>query len=625
MTSYPKSPPRMLSEAHRRMLSDESGIDPGVAAERGYYTARRRSEVPEAFKDYQRRAGLVIPVLTPSGERRVRLRPDRPRKGKDGRVRKYEQAGGIGCVLDVHPRNLERLRDPAVPLWVVEGEKKGDSLTSRGECAVALPGVWNWQRAGAMLPDWDHVEISGRLVYVCFDSDAWSNGNVQLALERLVGALKARGAEVLVVHLEDKTDGSKVGADDYLVAGGTVAELKLRARKFVPEDIGRIRLTRDEQLRARVEDLERRFWSAEWKGMGGASARDVYLKLVEAAKRSGKVHADGIRVVKAQGPLALEAKVSGRTLWKCLNRLEDMGLLYRDNEVRKADKSGAFVLTAETRANVSHKGRRDAGEDQATTPLQTYDPGDLHLRAPRLRWSQPKYTPRRGLVSDTRKVRQSPKAESRDRIERLGKVRAAILDVLDAAGGSATLQEIAGALHRARPRDLRRRNLPMLEETGILTLDGDQVALTDNWLEAVEEQRRLGREIAAEELARERYKLKSRAYHRRHETPQSEPSRASLAAIKRSREQREAGLVAMAERAAAAAKVQEQRRAEAFVRARLRELGRIRLALLQDIWRDEGGDAWTIPAAVEALGCRVEALPEFDNRKFVFAPAEAAA
>ena len=86
-----------------------------------------------------------------------------------------------------------------------------------------------------------------------------------------------------------------------------------------------------------------------------------------------------------------------------------------------------------------------------------------------------------------------------------------------------------------------------------------------------------------------------------------------------------AGLAAIAERAAAAAKTEELRKAEAFVRDRLRELGRIRLELLQDIWHDEGGDPWTIPQAVETLGCRVEELPEFGNRRFVFAPAEYAA
>ena len=141
-----------LSEAHRRMLYDESGISPEVAAERGYYTARWRSEVPEALKDYQRRPGLVIPVLTPSGERRVRLRPDQSRKGKDGRIRKYEQVAGVGCVLDVHPRNLDRLRDPAVPLWVVEGEKKGDALTSRGECAGRCPACGTGSAPGRCCP-----------------------------------------------------------------------------------------------------------------------------------------------------------------------------------------------------------------------------------------------------------------------------------------------------------------------------------------------------------------------------------------------------------------------------------------------------------------------------------------
>ena len=115
----------------------------------------------------------------------------------------------------------------------------------------------------------------------------------------------------------------KTGVDDFLAAGHGIAELKMLARKFEAADVGRIRLSRDQKLRAAVEDLEHRFWAKEWKGMGGASARDVYLKLIETAKRHGKLVKDGIRIVKAQGPLAVEAKVSGRTLWKALNRLEE--------------------------------------------------------------------------------------------------------------------------------------------------------------------------------------------------------------------------------------------------------------------------------------------------------------
>ena len=83
-----------------------------------------------------------------------------------------------------------------------------------------------------------------------------------------------------------------------------------------------------------------------------------------------------------------------------------------------------------------------------------------------------------------------------------------------------------------------------------------------------------------------------------------------------------AGLAAIAERAAAAAKPEEQKRAEASVLDRLADLGRIRLGLLQGIWYDAGGDPWRILAAIEALGCRVEQLPEYGNRRFVFPPAE---
>jgi hypothetical protein len=167
--------------------------------------------------------------------------------------------------------------------------------------------------------------------------------------------------------------------------------------------------------------------------------------------------------------------------------------------------------------------------------------------------------------------------------------------------------------------------LVWLEVAGILVVEGDRVTLTEQWMDRLEDAREMSGELEAEELARRRCLDKSRAFHGRNETPKSEPSTASLEAIRRSREQRKAGLAAIEERAAAAAKVEEQRKAEAFVRDRLRELGRIRLALLQDIARDEGLDAWTIPKAVEVLGYSVEALPEYDNRRFVFAPAEGAA
>jgi hypothetical protein len=187
------------------MLFGESGISSGIAQERSYYTARRRSEVPEVFKNYQRKPGLVVPIYSPDDtSRNWQLRPDKPRTDKKGKPLKYETPGNSKVILDVHPLMLEEVRSGDEDLWITEGIKKADALTSRGLPTVGLIGVWNWQRYGQMLPCWDHVRLEGRRVYVVFDSDVMVKEGVQLALERLVAALEGLGAEVLVVYLPEE-------------------------------------------------------------------------------------------------------------------------------------------------------------------------------------------------------------------------------------------------------------------------------------------------------------------------------------------------------------------------------------------------------------------------------------
>jgi hypothetical protein len=505
-----------LSPPHRRMLLEESGISAGVVAERGYRTVKSRAELL-AFPMWQRRLGLLLPVYSPDGQSTTaQLRPDRPRRDKNGKAIKYDTPSGSRALLDVHPRMLSKIGDEekGEALWITEGIKKGDSLSSRGRCTISLIGVWNFQRNGELLPCWDHVVLAGRRVYVIFDSDVMVKPEVQLALERLVAALEDRGAEVLVVYLP----GPEKGVDDYLVAGGTVEELEALARPYQPEDLGRIRLSRDEELQALVEVLEETFWAHEWKGMGGHSARDVFKELVEAAARHGQVHAGGIRVELSWRTLSERAKVSSRTLGKAITRLEDAGLAYRDNEGRKADKRGAFVL----RASVKQVGKKGAARKR--TSEEACGPGALHLRAPRLRWSAPRRTIRRGLVRGSRRVRSGVRQHRSGR-KRLGKIRGAVLDTLDRAGGTATVKEICAALHRSRPRDLRRRVLPMLEEAGIITVGEDgRVSLADNWLKALERARELGRELEAERLTKARHQRQREAFRNRHRTPR--PDRA---------------------------------------------------------------------------------------------------
>ncbi len=512
-----------LSGAHWRMLFEGSGIDPGVAAERGYYTARSRSEVPEIFPDWQRRLGLVVPMFSPDGtSSSYQLRPNRPRKAKF----KYESPAGSEVIIDVHPRMREEIRVGDRDLWIVEGVKKADALVSRGIPAVALAGVWMAHVTGSkgeeLLPCWRHVRLSGRRVIVGFDSDWQRKAEVHDALQRVVKGMEAAGADIRVCYLEDAPDGSKVGVDDYLVAGGTVTELRALCRKFEPADIARIRLSRDERLRLTVEDVRRRWWDEEWKGRGGHSDRDVALVMIRLAAESGKVHPDGLRVKASWGVLQVEAKVSRRTLAKALSRLEERGVLYRDNEGRKRDEKGAFVL----RAKVDQGRERPT---QATTELRGDYPGGLPSRAPsevsRLRWPRPKWTPRRGTVRGTRKVRESKPQEPRDRIERLGKIRGAVVDALVEFGGSCTLAELCEVLRRSRPRDLRRRVLPMLEEAGIIGLDGDVITLAPDWSERLDDARDAGGEIEADELAERDRQRKSHAYRGRNRVePDAHPA-----------------------------------------------------------------------------------------------------
>jgi hypothetical protein len=521
--------------------------------------------------------------------------------------------------------------------YVTEGEKKVNAGVSRGLLMVGQSGVFNGQRdkGAALIDDWYELPLAGEEYAICYDSDIETNENVQLAAGRLARLLKAEGAKVFITLLPPAPDGGKQGLDDFFANGGTVKQLELLTTPYDEALVERVRLTRDEKLRAAIDALWHKWWTTEWTGQGGHTDRDLALKVIEAARKHGKVVGDDLRVVKAWGPLMIEAKISSsRTMGKSIARLEGMEFLERDNEGRKADKPGAFVFRSVVSAGVKQYGERAAQAEAGDRRNEDGVPGTLHPRAPRLMWSAPRFAPKRGVVRGTRRMRQSKPPKPRPAVARLGKMRGAVVDALYAVGGSCTLEELCRILRRKRRRDLVRRKkspkgrdglLVWLEEAGILTVEGDVVTLAEDWLERLEDARESGGELEAEELARRRYRDRSRAYHGRHEVPKSQPTAKGLEAIRRSHQQRKAGLAAIAERAAAAAETEELRRAEAFVRDRLRNLNRIRLELLQDIAYDEGIDPWSIPRAVETLGCRVEELPEFGNRRFVFPPMDGAA
>src|SRR5829696_5656680 len=162
-----------LSDDHKKMLLEDSGLTPDAVEARDYRTVEKKAELKRrGFSDKQCNVpGLLIPIYSPAGGiATYQYRPDLPRISKDGKAVKYETPSGTRMVLDVHPFAREMLGNPSVPLFITEGIKKGDALVSRDLCTVALLGVWNWrgtnQYGGKMaLPEWESVALNGRKVY----------------------------------------------------------------------------------------------------------------------------------------------------------------------------------------------------------------------------------------------------------------------------------------------------------------------------------------------------------------------------------------------------------------------------------------------------------------------------
>jgi DNA polymerase I-like protein with 3'-5' exonuclease and polymerase domains len=206
-----------------------SGISPEVVAGRAYRSVSARDELRGLGfpRDIARHLpALAIPVyavrhldpgerLEPSG---LLLRPDTIYSFKDGRTAKYLSPSSQENVLDVHPAAREWLLDVAAPLVLTEGVLKADAAVSVGLAAIGLGGVDGGWRNGAPLPAWELIPLKGRQTLVAFDSDVTVKTSVRSALDRLVGYLQRRGAEVEIVVLPPGPHGAKTGLDDFLAA-----------------------------------------------------------------------------------------------------------------------------------------------------------------------------------------------------------------------------------------------------------------------------------------------------------------------------------------------------------------------------------------------------------------------
>jgi len=234
-TSTPETP--LLIEPHAELIR-ASAISPEVAQARGYFSACTPEDLEAlGFASSQRHApALVLPIYDVKGELAFyQARPDSPR-AREGKPIKYETPAGKRLVLDVPPAVRPVLGDPSEALWITEGTRKADAAVSIGVHCIAVIGTWGWRHREAKdgpsvpLPDWEHIALEGRRIYVAFDSDVMVKPSVRKALEALHAFLTAHGATVRLIYLPAGPDDEKVGLDDYIAAGHGERDLLELAR-----------------------------------------------------------------------------------------------------------------------------------------------------------------------------------------------------------------------------------------------------------------------------------------------------------------------------------------------------------------------------------------------------------
>jgi hypothetical protein len=365
------APPRHIAREHWAELVEQSGISPALAAanfrsfganeaerERQALLAERFAQLnPQPGHSFQARLRLqqayahidgggwrFLGDALPGHQPTPRWKPNQPRIDSRGRRVKYEAQPGRrpGLLLPVVPITVWRLvaerhglalpadrsagfwawalSTPALPLALVEGEKKACALLGLGLVAVGLGGVELGrvvERSGrtviseALAPELQAL-APGRSITVCFDADPRPDTaqRVERAAVRLGHALARAGADVRLARLP-LLEGGKCGPDDLLVAQG-------------PEALERT--LADAQALAEVA-WERRYW-AERKTRAtrsGLRAGSGPGSLVEALQQA-TAPVVGIRAPKGAGKTAaLEVVLAERAQVLAITHRRSLG------------------------------------------------------------------------------------------------------------------------------------------------------------------------------------------------------------------------------------------------------------------------------------------------------------
>lgn len=118
-------------------------------------------------------------------------------------------------------------QDTSILIYIVEGPIKANTLAAFGLLPIGLSGTYGWKSDGEPIKDFADWKWKGRKVILCFDSDITDKSEVRQALARLSEHLASLGAKVRVKLLKNKSNGDKVGPDDFVREHGAAEFRKL--------------------------------------------------------------------------------------------------------------------------------------------------------------------------------------------------------------------------------------------------------------------------------------------------------------------------------------------------------------------------------------------------------------
>ncbi len=219
----------LLSPDRAEILERYSAIRPEVIASRGYRLIddKHLSVLKQLGFSEKHGPGVLVPLYGQDGEIvscQVRfddpVTATDPKSGKRKKLR-YLSLDGLDQRVDFP---IQQTLEPDAEIWITEGAKKADALRSYGIYSLYLTGVWNWSGKAAR-KDLQSLDWQQRTAVICYDSDVRENESVSKARQYLTEFLQKLGAEVKWVTPPAPPDGSKIGIDDFLAAGGSLEDL----------------------------------------------------------------------------------------------------------------------------------------------------------------------------------------------------------------------------------------------------------------------------------------------------------------------------------------------------------------------------------------------------------------